>query len=231
MKTWICCRVTVRFGKYNIFFMTPSLSDLWNYGEWNLFDGSVSIILDLFTLFSPRYRDVVEDSIRIEISVIFLTWVYLWVYESVHGYEWPVRFWIFLRFSLKHTLVVPRDVLETSRTVRDVLVMSWRNNNSQICLHYPFTDWENIFCLRQNLLEIWDFDQKSDMDPQRSIFSRFRRTRALSPSQTLYPTVIEGHGQSEIDKNCLSRPNRVRDLARTHLWVITRRTLQTKIHA
>ena len=53
------------------FFMTPSLSDLWNCGEWTLFDGSTSIILGLFTLFSPSYRDVVEDSIRIEIPIIF----------------------------------------------------------------------------------------------------------------------------------------------------------------
>ena len=39
----------------------------------------------------------------------------------------------------------------------------------------------------------------------------------LSPSHTLHPTVIEAQGQSEIDKTRLSRPNRIRDLARTHL--------------
>ena len=56
------------------------------------------------------------------------------------------------------------------------------------------------------------------MDPQRSIFSRFRRTRALFPSPRLYKTVIKGHGQSEIDKNRLSRSNRVRrPLANTSL--------------
>jgi len=69
------------------------------------------------------------------------------------------------------------------------------------------------------------FQSKPDLDPQSSIFNRFRRTGALFPSQTLYPTVIEAHGQSEIDKNRLSRPSRIRRPARTHLWVITRRTL------
>ena len=75
------------------------------------------------------------------------------------------------------------------------------------------------------------FQSKPFLDPQRSIFNRFRRTGALSPSQRLYSTVPKGHGHSGIDKIRLSRSSRVRDLARTHLWVITRRTLQTKIHS
>ena len=63
------------------------------------------------------------------------------------------------------------------------------------------------------------FRSKPFLNPQRSIFNRFRRARALSPSQRLYSTVIKGHRHSEIDKNHLSRSSRVRDLARTHLWL------------
>ena len=52
----------------------------------------------------------------------------------------------FLRFSLKHVLVAPRDVLETSRTVRDVI------HKFAYTIH---VQTEKIyFCLRQNLLEI-----------------------------------------------------------------------------
>ena len=40
-------------------------------------------------------------------------------------------------------------------------------------------------------------------DIQRSIFDRFRRTGALSPSQRLYSAVIKGHGHSEIGENGL----------------------------
>ena len=48
------------------------------------------------------------------------------------------------------------------------------------------------------------FRSEPFLDPQRSIFNRFRRTRALFPSRTMYTAVIKGHGQSEIDKNRLS---------------------------
>ena len=99
------------------------------------------------------------------------------------------------------------------------------------------SDWDqsdDLELLQSNYYRaprILRFQSKQFMDPQRSIFNWFRRTRALYPSQTLYPTVVEGHGQSEIDKNRLSRSSRVRDLARTHLWVITRSTLQTKLQS
>ena len=49
--------------------------------------------------------------------------------------------------------------------------------------------------------EFGDFRSKADLDPGRSIFSRFRRTRARFSSQTLYRTVIESR---EVDKNNLS---------------------------
>ena len=42
------------------------------------------------------------------------------------------------------------------------------------------------------------------------MFNRFRRTRARFPSQTLYWPVCKGRGQSETDKNRLTRSNRVR---------------------
>ena len=51
---------------------------------------------------------------------------------------------------------------------------------------------------------------KSFLDPQVSISNRFRHVRVLSPSQTLCPTVFEGHGQSETDEARLNRSNQVR---------------------
>ena len=51
---------------------------------------------------------------------------------------------------------------------------------------------------------------KSDLDLQRSIFSRFRRATALFPCRTLCSVVIKGNTQQEIDKNRLNRQNCVR---------------------
>ena len=82
--------------------------------------------------------------------------------------------------------------------------------NPQILSHYPSTDCESPFRLGDFSSKSLRFRSKLDLDPQRLIFNRFRRAGARFPSQTLYPTVMKGHGQSEIDKNRLSRPNRAR---------------------
>ena len=73
------------------------------------------------------------------------------------------------------------------------------------------------------------FRSKPDLDPQSSIFNRWRRARALFPSRTLYRNITKGHRQSEIDKNRLSRSSRVRRPSRTCLRIITRGTPYMKI--
>ena len=53
---------------------------------------------------------------------------------------------------------------------------------------------------------------------QGSIFNRFQHVRVLSPSQTLCPTVIEDHGQSETDEARLNRSNQ-NHRERTYQWI------------
>ena len=136
---------------------------------------------------------------------------------------------------IKMILDVSQTTSFGSHCVRNTLCADIGTSNSS--KPQEMSDWDrsdDLELLQTKSEAQKDFDRfqsKSFLDPQRSIFNRFRRTRALSPSHTLHPTVIEAQGQSEIDKTRLSRPNRVRDLARTHLWVIARRTLQTKIRA
>ena len=73
------------------------------------------------------------------------------------------------------------------------------------------------------------FRSKSDPDPHTSIFDRFRRARALSPSQRLCSIVIKGHGHSEIGENGLRWSDRVRRPRWDMYCVITWRTTETKI--
>ena len=69
------------------------------------------------------------------------------------------------------------------------------------------------------------FQSKSDLDPQRCIFSRLRRAAALFACLTPCWAIIKGNGQHTIDKNRLSSQNCVvrRPRAnRTLSWLVSR---------
>ena len=86
---------------------------------------------------------------------------------------------------------------------------------------------QNFFLHKlHNFSRFWS---KPDLDPRKWIFSRFWHTGILFPPQVLDRSVLKRRGQSEIDNNRLSWPSQLwKDLTRSHLWVITWRTLETK---
>ena len=114
---------------------------------------------------------------------------------------------IFIKTQSQVVWNVSRGVLEAFCTVCNLLMMSKIHK----FVHTNHVPTEKVyFVLGDFSLKSTRFRSKPDLDPQRSMFNRFRRARALFPLQTLYETVIKGRDQSGIDKNRLSRLSRVR---------------------